>query len=243
MATREDIEQPLTLEFGGDVSPPEFERLVAAFFDVVQGVEIPGEKGAWVVQVKKGSQLVGVKATSAAHHGAIFAQAIADGLSLLERRAEKPRGFTDSALRGLRTLAKADTSASAPRLWTDFVPHHVSIQVAANVSELLEGKVVEYGSVSGKLETVSERNGFRFVVYDALWDHPVYCHVKEDDTARVMQAFGKRVEVFGQVRYRSDGRATSVDVDDLTQFPDADTLPNVNQVRGILKGYRRDIDG
>jgi hypothetical protein len=243
MATREDIEQPLTLEFGGEVSPAEFERLVAAFFDVVEGVELPGEKMQWAVQVKKGSQLVGVAPITAPHQAAMLAQAIADGVALLERRAEKPEGFSDNALRGLRVIAKADTSPAAPRIWTDFVPHHVTIRVAANVGELLEGKVVEYGSISGKLETVSERKSFRFIIYDDLWDHPINCLFKEEDKVRVMGAFGKRVEVFGDIRYRNDGRATSVEVKDFTEFPDPDTLPKTADVRGILKNYRRDVDG
>lgn len=241
MATREDIEQPLTLEFGGEVAPAEFERLVAAFFDVIQGVEVPGPKVNWTVQVKKGSQLIGVAPAAAAPQAAIFARAIFDGIEALERSAEKPVGFSDKALRGLRTIAKASDSQSAPRIWADFAPRTLSLHVAANVSELLEGNIVEYGSVAGKLETLSERNGFRFVVYDALWDQPVNCLFKEEDMPRVMSAFGKRVEVYGEVRYRKDGRATSVNVEDFEQFPDA--LPTAQDVRGILRNYRRDIDG
>jgi len=103
----------------------------------------------------------------------------------------------------------------------------------------LEGRVIEYGSISGKLETVSERNGFRFVIYDDLWDRPINCLVKEEDKARVMGVFGKRVEVFGDIRYRSDGRATSVDIEDFTEFPDPDALPKTADVKGILRNYRR----
>lgn len=241
MATREDIEQALTLEFGGEVDPVEFERLVAAFFDVIQGVEMPGPSVRWTVQVKKGSQLVGLAPAAPSAQAALFARVVLDGIEALEHKAEKPAGFSDKALRGLRTIARAGDSASAPRIWADFKPRAVSMHLAANVSELLEGNVVEYGSVSGKLETVSERNGFRFVVYDALWDHPVNCAFKEEDMARVMSAFGKRVEVYGEVRYRRDGRATSVTVEDFEAFPDK--LPTAQDVRGILRNFRRDIDG
>jgi len=93
----------------------------------------------------------------------------------------------------------AGVEAAAPRIWTDFVPHHVTIRVAANVSELIEGRVLEYGSISGKTETVSERNDFRFAIYDDLWGDPINCFVKQDDKARVMGAFGIRVEVFGDI--------------------------------------------
>ena len=243
MATREDIEQPLTLEFGGEVEPAEFERLVAAFFDVIQGVEVPGPEVHWTVQVKKGSQLVGLAPAAASAHAAIIARTISAGMDALERKAEKPAGFSDKALRGLRTIAKASDSKSAPRIWADFAPRLLSLHLAANVGELLEGNIVEYGSVSGKLETLSERNGLKFVVYDALWDHPVNCLFKEEDMPRVMAAFRKRVEVYGEVRYRRDGRTTSVSVEDFTQFPDAEALPTVQEVRGILRNFRRDIDG
>jgi hypothetical protein len=240
MATREDIEQPLTLEFGGEVEPAEFERLVAAFFDVIQGVEMPGDTLHWTVQVKKGSQLVGVRPVEGPGAAVVFARAIADGFVALESRAEKPRGFSDKALRGLRTIAKASDSACAPRIWADFVARPLSLHVAANINELLEGNLVEYGAVTGKLETLSERNGFRFVVYDEIWDHAVNCLFEEEVMARVMNAFGKRVEVYGEVRYRKDGRATAVTVEDFVQFPDADKLPTAAAVRGILRNYRRD---
>jgi hypothetical protein len=239
MATREDIEQPLTLEFGGEVEPAEFERLVAAFFDVIQGLDVPGHDLTWTVQVKKGSQLVGVR-PDAPDAAVVFARAMADGIAALETRAEAPPGFSDKALRGIRTIAKASDGPSAPRIWADFVARPLSLHAAANVSELLEGNTVEYGSVTGKLETLSERNGFRFVVYDELWDYPVNCLFAEHDMPRVMQAFGKRVEVYGDVRYRRDGRATAVTVDDFVQFPDADTLPKARDVRGILRNFRRD---
>jgi hypothetical protein len=239
MATREDIEEFLTLEFAGDVSPADFQRIVEGFFKLVQGVEVAGEDISWAVKVKKGSQLVGVRPTSPTIDGALVSRTVAEGISLLEQRVQMPRGFTEDALRGLRTIAKASENPSAPRLWAGFVSYHVSQRVANNVSELLEGKVAEYGSVSGKLETVSERNGFRFIVYDALWDHPVHCHIKEKDIARVMEAFGRRVEVFGQVHYRHDGRATSVEVEDFAPFPTSEKLPTLNEVRGILKNYRR----
>lgn len=237
MATREDIEQPLTLEFGGEVEPAEFERLVAAFFDVLTGVEIE-DRVNWTVQVKKGSQLIGVRPDAPAA-AIVFARTMAEGIASLEIRAVKPPGFSDKALRGLRTIAKASDSPAAPRIWADFVARPLSPHLAANVSELLEGNTVEYGAVTGKLETVSERNGFRFVVYDELFDLPVNCTFREEDTSRVMVAFGRRVEVYGSVRYRPDGRATSVVVEDFTLFPDAAALPKVQDVRGIL----RNIDG
>jgi len=240
MATREDIEQSLTLEFGGEVDPVEFERLVAAFFDLVQGVEVPGPAVHWTVQVKKGSQLIGLAPTAPSPQAGLFARHVLEGIEALERVAEKPEGFSDKALRGLRTIAKASDSKSAPRIWADFKPRAVSMHLAANVSELLEGNIVEYGSVSGKLETVSERHGFRFVVYDALWDQPVQCSFKEEDMTRVMSAFGKRVEVYGEVRYRRDGHATSVTVEDFEAFPDK--LPTAQDVRGVLRNFRRDMD-
>jgi len=240
MATREDIEQPLTLEFGGEVDPVEFERLVAAFFDVIQGVEVPGNAVHWTVQVKKGSQLVGVRPVEGPAAAVVFARAVAEGVVALETRTEKPPGFSDKALRGIRTIAKASDGPSAPRIWADFVARPLSLHIAANINELLEGNIVEYGAVAGKLETLSERNGFRFVVYDELWDHPVNCLFQEDVMTRVMHAFGKRVEVYGEVRYRKDGRATAVTVEDFVQFPDADKLPNAAAARGILRNFRRD---
>lgn len=241
MATREDIEQPLTLEFGGEVEPREFERVLAAFFDVIEGIDHAWPKVRWKVEVKKGSQLIGVAPIGAPPPFLpSFMQTFTDGLATLERGPEKPQHFTDKALRGVRTIARYSDSPARPRLWSDYRPIRLSGHTVANVGELLEGNLVEHGALSGRLQTLSERDGFKFVVYDDLWDQPISCLIKQDDIPRAMAAFGRRVEVFGQVRYRKDGRPTAIEVDDFDVFPVSSELPKAKDVQGILRNFRHD---
>ncbi|MCO5146023.1 MAG: hypothetical protein M9895_07565 [Aquamicrobium sp.] len=244
MADRTDIEQPLTLELAGEIVPPaDFERLVRAFFDAVEGLEVPGQDHAWSVEVKKGSQIIGLRPVGApeAISAVIFAQHMQHGVEQLEDGADQPPPyFTEKALRGMRTIAKYAGSDVRPRIWADYKPIDLTPRTVASVNELIEGSVVEPGgSVDGRLQTVSERDGFRFVLYDRLWDYPIRCNVRDEDRERVMKAFGKRVEVYGAVRYRRDGRPTAITADDFMIFPDPVDLPKAREVEGILRNHHR----
>lgn len=243
MASRPDIEQPLTLEFAGDIVPPaDFERLIAAFFDTIGGLEVPGKQAAWSVEVKQGSQLIGLRPVGMdAKVISAFTRHFEKGVRELEAGAlVTPPHLSEKALRGLRTIARFADSEVQPRIWVGFKVTELTQRTVASVSDLLEGSILEVGSsVQGRLQTVSERDGFRFVLYDRLGDYPIKCHVREEDRGRVMAAFGMRVEVYGTVRYRKDGRATAVTVDDFMVFPDSNDLPKAHDVEGILRNYHR----
>lgn len=243
MADKADIEQPLTLELAGDiVSPADFERLVKAFFDAVEGLQVPGQDCAWSVEVKQGSQIIGLRPVGSGPISVtVFAQHMQNGILALERGAERaPEYFTERALKGMRAIAKYAGSDIRPRLWTDFKPIELTPRTVATVNELIEGNVFEEGtSVEGRLQTVSERDGFRFVLYDSLWDYPIRCNIKVEDRDRVMKAFGKRVEVYGTVRYRKDGRPTAITADDFIVFPEPNDLPKARDVEGILRNHHR----
>jgi hypothetical protein len=92
-----------------------------------------------------------------------------------------------------------------------------------------------FGSIEGKLSTISLRNTFQFVVYDALADRPVNCFMPEAKFREAHSAFGKRVSVFGMVQYDRDGKPLSIKVDTIRVFRDLSELPPISSFLGILK--------
>lgn len=94
---------------------------------------------------------------------------------------------------------------------------------------------VDHGSVEGRLQTVSERGGFKFVIYDILWDRPIRCHLPETLIDRAMEAFGHRVEVYGLVTYRRDGKPLSIKVDAIEPLTVNRHIPSFREVYGILR--------
>lgn len=60
--------------------------------------------------------------------------------------------------------------------------------------------VSAYDEIQGQIETISSRNGLRFVLYDSLFDRAVTCYVGDArDDLDLAQFFGHKVRVMGLV--------------------------------------------
>lgn len=246
MAVKSDIKSDLTLEITGkNVTPEKFLRGVRSFFTIVAEVtaKVAGKKTAvqWNVAVREGSNLVGLDPLpgfNAAVIGKIMV-AVADGVSQLEDRAAQPQFFSERAIKGLRDLADVvgttEEDDTRVRVWVKKEPMSLSHKAVAHVAQLLASEHEDYGSVEGRLQTVTERGGFHFVIYQILWDDPVRCYVPDRLAQKAIAPFGQRVEVYGQIKYRKDGKAQSIEADDIVPFPPKESIPRFREVRGILR--------
>lgn len=246
MAVKSDIRADLTLEIDGkSVTPEKFVRSVRAFFAILQEVSgrISGkqERIEWRVQVREGSNLIGVQPIPG-FSSAIVAEvmkAMSEGLEEIEDRAARPKHFTERAIKSLRELADVvgtttddDTTV---RIWVKKQPIKVTHKSVAHVAELLASGHEDYGSIEGRLRAVTDKGGLHFVVKEPLRNHEVRCFIPESLTETALANFRNRVEVYGVIKYRKDGRAISIDVDDLVPFPPEDSLPSYLDVRGALR--------
>ncbi len=56
-----------------------------------------------------------------------------------------------------------------------------------------------FGAVEGRIQTVTNRRGLRFVLYDTLYDHPVSCYLDEGQEALMRDAWGHHAFVEGWI--------------------------------------------
>jgi len=56
-----------------------------------------------------------------------------------------------------------------------------------------------YGTVRGRIETLSRRRGLRFTLYDQLWDRAVSCYIRPGAEEELRDAWGRLVDVTGLV--------------------------------------------
>lgn len=246
MAVKSDIKTDLTLEITGKtVTPEKFMRSVRSFFAILKEVtsQVAGKQEAvqWVVQVSEGSNLVGVDPVPG-YSPAIVSEiirAVSDGIDTMETRAATPRYFSERAIKSLRDLADvAGTTTeddTTVRVWAKKKPLPVTHKSVAHVAELLETGHEDYGSIEGRLRTVSDKGGLHFVVKEPILNHEVRCFIPEELIDTAVANFRNRVEVYGRIKYRKDGKAVSIDVDDIVPFPPKETLPSYRDVRGILR--------
>lgn len=242
MATKGDIQSDLTLEIdGSDVTPEKFLRGVRSFFAILTEVttQVGGKRTAvqWTVQVREGSNLIGIS-PRAGFDPAVVARitdAVSGGISQLETLAAEPPYFTERAMKSLSELARVTDTDNRVRVWVRREPISVTAHSAANVGTILESEHEDYGSIEGRLRTITDRGGVQFVVYEPLWDRPVRCYIPEDLVNQAMEAWRDRVEVYGVIKYRKDGNPISINVDDLVPMIGSAVVPNFRDVHGILR--------
>lgn len=239
----------IALNLEGKVSPSQFMRGVRDFFSLLRSVErdvVGGEHGIeWSVSVKAGSNLV-------IAHGAPYGRASFDdvartiysvesGLESLARgTSEPPPYFNDKALgiaRDLATLAESGRDGGLERVEVRVNGTSVKLDAQAVVSvNNIRGPVFkEIGSVEGRIQTVTDRERFKIVVYDSLRDKAVRCTFENEALQNeALGAFGKRVAVMGEVTYKQDGTPIRVNARSIRVFRPIEDLPTTEQVRGLF---------
>jgi hypothetical protein len=241
MADRANERITLRLE-GPKITADQFARAVNAFFDLLDEVSREMTESAqavrWIITLEHGSNLLHaypeVKETRI--KPTTLVRTISKGVGLVGKRAQRPRYFTDSALRLTRDLAIVPDGHDVETAQIKAPPDRVTVsaKTAANVNRLLGEDIEEYGTIEGRLLTLSQRHSPHFAVYDPLTDQPVRCDVKEDQLEQAWRAFGRRVAVSGVIRYRKTGQAVSIEAESIFVFPADEDLPSADDVYGIL---------
>ena len=91
------------------------------------------------------------------------------------------------------------------------------------------------GTVKGMVQTVSMRKKLSFTVWDALFDKPVNCYLKEGDEERMRSVWGKRAVVSGKIgRQAESGRPIVIrEVKSIHILEDAEP-GSYKRARGVL---------
>lgn len=236
----------VTLAFDGPfVSPETFRDAACAFVDLLQGVaeEVSGgEKLLWNIQVQHGSRMfvaepvANTLTTKAARQSV---RAIRGGLSLLKRGTDiQPPYFNQRAIRGAKTLSslvdEKKQRVSYVTIKTTGKPLDLTPRIVMSADKLLSGTHTAFGSVEGRLRTLSDTDGkIQFVVYDDLFGKGVNCFIPDDLAPKAVSAFRKRVLVQGMVKYDREGRAMSIKVETLRPFRDPSELPSIDELYDI----------
>lgn len=243
----------LELEVGVGV-PVELRQLVTAseiFQTLINEVarEYTGAARApvrWLVEVQAGSVKLPLRAEPASDEVAAsqireIPRSIADGLAQLEREAVRPEFFNDKALeeaKRLATQAKADFPVA---IRNGGERTRLSPQLVANVEKILGRPRKSFGTVEGRLDSLSVHTAREFAVWRTDGTR-VPCYfgrfLSLDD---VLPAVGKRVAARGEVKtHPRTGEPESIEVHDLRIL--GEFVVRAQDVRGIFRGRERADD-
>lgn len=245
--THTTTKECLTLDLKGRLPLEKFEKAISAFFDLIKEVTreaLNGKKKiTWTVTVRSGSAMVNAiphyEPDTASEARAIL-RAVPAGVRSIERGTkEMPALFNRDAIRAVKRLGTIQSlkrdDVTAVRIRGDLVKANITTKSANSADALMGGQHQAYGSIEGKMQTITDRDGFRFVVYDSLYDHRVDCFIEDDLVGEAIANFRKRVRVSGTVQYDQFGDPVSIKVNEVFPFPDNADLPSVSRMYGILK--------
>lgn len=240
--------EEITLRIDGKlITPEDFKKAVHAFVEllvtVTDEISKGGKKPLWNMSVREGSTVFVARAVSDVETRKTAREAIRrvkSGVSKMERGRFDSSEFSQRALYAVKELASLRAKVNQDGITTvEIGGEGKQLAVTSKTADLLKKNLgaqkSAFGSIEGKLSTISLRNTFQFVVYDVLADRPVNCFMPEEKFRDAHSAFGKRVSVFGMVQYDRDGKPLSIKVDTIRVFRDLSELPPISSFLGILK--------
>ncbi|MSU48525.1 MAG: hypothetical protein EXS37_05430 [Opitutus sp.] len=240
----------LTLKLDGALITPEaFKKAAQSFADLLIHItdEIAQDetKPLWNISVRTGSSVFVARPVATAdkltkQRARQTIKALRSGISRLDHGVIDVPFFNSQALIAARDLSALRAKPGMAGITTiqfgngDGKVVEVTPKIADVVKKSFSGEHRAFGSIEGKLQTISDRGSFQFVVFDALSDKGVNCFVPQEKFNLAHAAFGKRVRVEGEINYDKQGRPLSIRVTDIKVFKDLKDLPPVEAFLGIL---------
>lgn len=245
MATKEEIPTDLALEIGTNLGPQQFIKAARNFFGFVERLslgiidDVPIE---WEVIAREGSTVLAMRPRSDALSGQIgtvynriqsTTQALVSGDANIADIDEKALEYA----KALADLSREKGNVIPIRVWVKREPILYGPDVADTIRENRGSGYTDFGSFEGRLHAIQDASGtLELKIRDLLYAAPIKCIVAEEMLDEALDNFRRRVEVFGEISYRSNGMPISIAVSQIERLPDDEELPSAEDVRGILSG-------
>ena len=197
----------LTFEMGGRVEIGQFEQGIARFRRLVS--ELSRETGvSWIVEdLHPGSAVITLKgeSDSPSEVEKIVGDYDSIGKAL---ELQEPLHFDAVTTRAAEAIMSLASSFEYIRLETPSSDYTIFGNGGSRSGRTLS---VSIGAISGRVQTLSNRGGLRFNLYDTVHDRPVSCYLQPGQEELMREAWGQRSRVSGSVsRERDSGRPVAI---------------------------------
>jgi len=84
--------------------------------------------------------------------------------------------------------------------------------ITRNIPSMPSERLVKsYGAIEGRIQTLTNRKGVRFTLFDTLHDKAVSCYLKEGQEELIREAWGKHAIIQGEITRESrSGRPVAI---------------------------------
>ena len=212
----------ITFELGGRVEIKDLENGIIAFRRLISALTPRNSHVAWIVEdLQPGSAVATLRGE--ADDPTIVEKIVTDyeiiGDTLSRREELTPyRNQVKSAVDAIVALTSGVEYVRFETPADDYLIYgsgRHSVESAPSVS---------IGAVTGRVQTLSNRNGLRFNLYDTIHDKAVACYLSSGQESLMREAWGRLAMISGRVsRDASTGKAIAIrkimNVDILEEVP------------------------
>jgi hypothetical protein len=145
---------------------------------------------------------------------------------------------TPTVLKEIERLAILSATMGAFQVSIDSHSVAVNETTLKNVREITAKKYEGVGSVLGRLETISVHSGNEIRVWDENTMRPVVCSYPAELEEKIKANLRRRVLVSGMISYNATGQPLSCVVQDVEPYTEADELPTIEEVSGLIDNLR-----
>lgn len=227
------------------LTPETFLSGASEFMALVQGVakKIAMAKVEWVVEVDKGSAILRMRVENPSTDSEKCIDAICRGVRALRNGVRTiPYGFSRETVSSAKIIASLVDGQEVQSVSIrnggepELVPHTI-VQVA---DAILDGQQqIAFGSIEGKIVSLSAKHGYVCVIDDPVRRREITCYLQTNEAQKTaIEGYTKRVLASGLIHYAKEGHAVNITVDKIRIFPADSELPSLADIQEIYKLYK-----
>lgn len=202
----------------------------------------------WEVTVlqKNSPPIVGVtpfpRLLNAPDNSAAIQEQVLNNIHSLAVSTERSPRMPDAALLKLKKLATGTNKLGASAVYVNANgkparEEPITEDTLKHVKELTDPRFAAYGSVVGRLESLSVHNGHEFRVWDRATGKPVRCKFTPERMSEVKDKLPATVLVSGIIHSNSSGVPISLDLEELELYSEDRKLPAIQEMSGLINNF------
>ena len=169
----------------------------------------------------------------------VVQHAAIEGSLALKNLGERPPDYSDAALLVLQRIADKSKKLGPSLIYSrgqngPGKESRIDVGTAQRVQELTAPRSQAWGTLVGRLDTISIRSGSEFRIIDEETRSPVRCRFHEDKLEKVKELLGARVMASGIIYANNFGSPLRLDVDGDVHIAKREDLPSIDEMIGLV---------